>query len=46
MDLDAELLFVKGTNPLLVQRLNYLSDAEFTGTYDENPMHAVAGGCV
>jgi type IV secretion system protein VirD4 len=40
MDSDAELLFVKGTDPLLVQRLNYLSDVEFTGTYDENPMHA------
>jgi type IV secretion system protein VirD4 len=46
MDSDAELLFVKGTNPLLVQRLNYLSDPEFAGGYDENPMHAVGGACI
>lgn len=36
---DMELVFVKGSNPLLVNRLNYLSDPEFQGAYDENPMH-------
>jgi type IV secretion system protein VirD4 len=42
MDPNAALLFIKGTDPLLVRRLNYLTDNEFVGTYDQNPMHAVS----
>jgi len=36
---DAQLLFVKGSAPLLVQRLNYLRDAEFAGRADPNPLY-------
>ncbi|MBA2571481.1 MAG: type IV secretory system conjugative DNA transfer family protein [Gemmatimonadetes bacterium] len=37
---EMELVFVKGSNPLLVRRLNYLEDPEFRDAYDENPTHA------
>jgi type IV secretion system protein VirD4 len=36
---EAELLFVKGDPPLLVERLNYLHDQEFTGRADSNPLY-------
>lgn len=36
---DMELVFLKGSNPLQVKRLNYLEDPEFHDSYDENPMH-------
>jgi type IV secretion system protein VirD4 len=36
---DAQLLFVKGSAPLLVQRLNYLRDREFLGRADPNPLY-------
>ncbi|MDQ6633834.1 MAG: type IV secretory system conjugative DNA transfer family protein [Gemmatimonadota bacterium] len=36
----AQLLFVKGSVPLLLRRLNYLRDPEFTGRADPNPLYA------
>lgn len=36
---DAELLFVKGDAPLLVERLNYLHAREFRGRADPNPLY-------
>ena len=36
---EAELLFVKGDAPLLVERLNYLHDREFAGRADPNPLY-------
>ncbi len=36
---EAELLFVKGDAPLLVERLNYLHDREFRGRADPNPLY-------
>ena len=36
---EAELLFVKGDPPLLVDRLNYLHDREFRGRADPNPLY-------
>ena len=36
---EAELLFVKGTAPLLVERLSYLRDREFAGRADPNPLY-------
>jgi type IV secretion system protein VirD4 len=36
---EAELLFVKGDPPLLVERMNYLHDREFTGRADPNPLY-------
>jgi type IV secretion system protein VirD4 len=35
-----ELLFVKGSDPLLVRRLNYLTDPEFAGRAAPNPLYA------
>jgi type IV secretion system protein VirD4 len=35
----AELLFVKGGAPLLVERLSYLSDREFASRADPNPLY-------
>jgi type IV secretion system protein VirD4 len=41
---EAELVFVKGDPPLLVERLNYLHDREFQSRADPNPLYdAVAG---
>jgi type IV secretion system protein VirD4 len=36
---EAELVFVKGGAPLLVERLSYLCDREFTGRADPNPLY-------
>ena len=36
---ETQLLFVKGSAPLLVERLNYLRDAEFAGRADPNPLY-------
>ena len=36
---EAELLFVKGGAPLLVERLTYLHDREFAGRADSNPLY-------
>jgi hypothetical protein len=38
---DHELLFLKGSDPLLAVRINYLTDAEFRGQFDPNPQHQV-----
>jgi len=35
-----ELLFVKGSDPLLVRRLNYLTDAGFAARAAPNPLYA------
>ena len=41
---EAELVFVKGEAPLLVERLKYLHDREFEGRADPNPLYdAVVG---
>jgi type IV secretion system protein VirD4 len=36
---EAELLFVKGGAPLVVERLSYLGDREFAGRADPNPLY-------
>ena len=36
---EAELLFVKGGAPLLVERLNYLENREFVGRGEPNPLY-------
>lgn len=36
---DRELVFIKGTRPLNLRRLNYLTDREFVGRFDANPLH-------
>ena len=36
---NAQLLFPKGTAPLLIDRLNYLRDREFGGRSDPNPLY-------
>ena len=41
MDRNHELLFLKGVDPILAKRVNYLTDAEFRGQYDRNPQHQV-----
>jgi type IV secretion system protein VirD4 len=41
MDRNDELLFLKGADPLLARRLNYLTDVEFRGQFDPNPQHQV-----
>ena len=38
-----QLLFVKGSAPLLVNRLNYLRDQEFAGRFDSNPLYDPVG---
>jgi type IV secretion system protein VirD4 len=43
---EAELLFVKGDPPRLVQRLNYLHDREFAGRADPNPLYEAVTGAV
>jgi type IV secretion system protein VirD4 len=40
---EKQLLFVKGSNPVLADRVNYLRDPEFTGLYSENPMYHQVG---
>ena len=41
MNRNDELLFLKGSDPLLARRLNYLTDVEFRGQFDPNPQHRV-----
>jgi type IV secretory pathway TraG/TraD family ATPase VirD4 len=41
MDRKDELLFLKGSDPLLARRLNYLTDVEFRVQFDANPQHQV-----
>ena len=36
---DMQLLFAKGSAPLLVNRLDYLRDQEFAGRFDSNPLY-------
>ena len=37
---DRALLFIRGADPLCVQRVNYLTDATFRGQFDVNPLHS------
>ena len=41
MDRNDELLFLKGSDPLLARRVNYLTDVEFRSQFDPNPQHQV-----
>jgi type IV secretion system protein VirD4 len=36
---DRALLFLRGADPLCVDRVNYLTDAAFKGQFDTNPLH-------
>ncbi len=36
---DQQLLFVKGSAPILAERVSYLSDREFAGKADPNPLY-------
>ena len=36
---ETELLFVRGSAPVLARKLDYLRDHEYAGKYDPNPMH-------
>jgi type IV secretion system protein VirD4 len=40
---DQQLLFVRGSEPVLARRLDYLRDTEYTGQADPNPMHIADG---
>jgi type IV secretion system protein VirD4 len=40
MDRDKQLLLVKGSNPMVLDKLYYYADKEFKDMYDDNPMHA------
>lgn len=42
MSPNEELLFVRGTEPVLARRLDYLRDPEYGGQADPNPMHLPA----
>lgn len=37
---DLQLLFVKGMDPLMVERVTYLNDSKFAGRADPNPLYA------
>jgi len=39
LDRDLQLVFVKGSDPILARRINYLSDPEFRGQFDANPQY-------
>src|SRR6185437_16675977 len=39
MPRDRQLLFIKGTPPLLTERVNYLSDAPFANRAEPNPLY-------
>ncbi|HVT16575.1 MAG TPA: type IV secretory system conjugative DNA transfer family protein [Thermoanaerobaculia bacterium] len=41
LDPAQELIFLSGTDPLLVDRVDYLRDREFRGLFAPNPMHQV-----
>ena len=34
------IVLVKGEYPYLLDRLNYLADAEYAGLFDANPYHS------
>ena len=44
LDPARELLFPKADKPLVVDRVNYLTDPDFSELADPNPMHAMAAG--
>jgi type IV secretory pathway TraG/TraD family ATPase VirD4 len=39
MNAEKQLLFIRGGDPLMTVRLNYLEDAEYVGQADPNPLH-------
>ena len=39
MKLRTWLVFVKGSQPMLLRPINYLTDPEFQGMYQPNPMY-------
>lgn len=38
------LVLIQGERPWVVNRLDYLKDPEYAGTFDENPYHKTIGG--
>lgn len=39
LDRDLQLVFVKGCDPIIARRINYLFDPEFRGQFDSNPQY-------
>jgi type IV secretion system protein VirD4 len=39
LDREHQVLFLKGSDPILARRLNYLRDPEFSGEFDPNPQY-------
>lgn len=39
LDRDLQLVFVKGCDPIMARRINYLRDPEFQGQFDANPQY-------
>ncbi|MGH7576779.1 MAG: type IV secretory system conjugative DNA transfer family protein [Longimicrobiales bacterium] len=39
LDRDLQLVFVRGCDPLLARRVNYLDDPAFRGQFDANPQY-------
>jgi type IV secretion system protein VirD4 len=46
LDPGAELLFLSGTDPLFVDRADYLRDPQFRGLFAPNPMHPEVLTCL
>lgn len=44
LETNRQLVFVRGREPLLVDRVNYLRDAEFSGLFEKNPTYNPVGG--
>lgn len=44
LESNKQLIFLRGREPLLVDRVNYLRDAEFDGRFDFNPTYTAVGG--
>ncbi|MDB4950463.1 MAG: conjugal transfer protein TraG [Gemmatimonadetes bacterium] len=44
LESNRQLAFLRGQEPLLVDRVNYLRDAEFAGLFDWNPTYNRVGG--
>jgi type IV secretory pathway TraG/TraD family ATPase VirD4 len=43
LDSNRQLVFMRGREPLLVDRVNYLRDAEFANLFDKNPTYNPVG---
>ena len=44
LETNRQLVFMRGREPLLVDRVNYLRDAEFANLFDGNPTYNPVGG--